>query len=101
MLPDAGQHRELPTLDRPALLHAHLSWSYRTQLQRHGARYPTDGPSGNIQDAVKKLQDAGPYTGNATFGFIDAYTYTLGLDDLVPYGAAQYVTPCLQSPVAE
>lgn len=63
------------------------------QLQRHGARYPTDGPSGNIQDAVKKLQDAGPYKGNATYGFIDSYTYTLGLDDLVPFGAAQYVAP--------
>lgn len=62
------------------------------QLQRHGARYPTDGPSGNIQEAVAKLKASGvTFKGNATWGFIDSYTYNLGLADLVPFGAEQYV----------
>ncbi|KAF9556503.1 phytase, partial [Agrocybe pediades] len=57
-------------------------------IQRHGARFPTSGAGTRIQAAVKKLQSAKTYT-DPRLDFLTNYTYTLGHDDLVPFGALQ------------
>ncbi|KAJ7685564.1 histidine phosphatase superfamily [Mycena polygramma] len=59
-----------------------------TQLQRHGARYPTSGASVNIVSAVEKLQNADKYR-HPAMEFLSSFVYTLGTDDLVPSGALQ------------
>ena len=61
-----------------------------SQLQRHGARYPTSGVTSTIVDALGKLQAAAAYD-DPKLDFIKNYAYDLGLDDLVKYGAHQYV----------
>ncbi|KAJ4470090.1 phytase [Lentinula aciculospora] len=57
-------------------------------LQRHGARFPTAGPSQMMASAVAKLQQARTYH-NTSLDFIRNYTYDLGIDDLLPFGASQ------------
>ncbi|KAI0355437.1 phytase [Trametes cingulata] len=57
-------------------------------LQRHGARFPTSGAAARIQTAVGKLKAAEDYT-DPLLSFVQNVTYSLGLDDLVPFGAAQ------------
>ncbi|KAJ7172044.1 phytase [Mycena filopes] len=59
-----------------------------TQLQRHGARFPTSGASINIVSAVRKLQSVKEYT-HGGMEFLRSFVYTLGTDDLVPSGAIQ------------
>ncbi|KAJ7311475.1 phytase [Mycena albidolilacea] len=59
-----------------------------TQLQRHGARYPTSGASMNIVSAVRKLQSVDKYA-HPAMEFLSSFVYTLGTDDLVPSGALQ------------
>ena len=61
-----------------------------SQLQRHGARYPTIGITEEIKKALKKLQAAKSYN-DRRLHFLKKYTYELGLSDLVRYGAGQYV----------
>ncbi|KAF8967497.1 phytase [Flammula alnicola] len=58
------------------------------QIQRHGARFPTSGATTRIVAAVQKLQSATHYT-DSRLNFLHNYTYTLGKDDLVPFGAFQ------------
>ena len=60
----------------------------RMKLQRHGARYPTDGAGEAIQAAVAKLQSVPRYT-DSKLRFLKNYTYDLGSGDLVPLGAAE------------
>ncbi|KAF8549943.1 acid phosphatase [Imleria badia] len=57
-------------------------------LQRHGARFPEKGPGKAIQKSVKKLKRAKKFK-DPKLAFVDQYEYTLGIDDLVPFGAAQ------------
>ncbi|KAJ7749579.1 phytase [Mycena maculata] len=57
-------------------------------LQRHGARFPTSGASINIVSAVQKLQNADAY-GHPAMEFLSSFVYTLGTNDLVPFGAVQ------------
>ncbi|OSD04415.1 phytase [Trametes coccinea BRFM310] len=57
-------------------------------LQRHGARYPTSGAATRIEAAIAKLKAADSYT-DPLLAFVENYTYILGLDDLVPFGASQ------------
>ncbi|KXN84946.1 3-phytase A [Leucoagaricus sp. SymC.cos] len=59
-----------------------------TQLQRHGARYPTFGFAINIAQALLRLQAAESYT-DERLNFISSYQYDLGVDDLVPFGELQ------------
>jgi len=61
-----------------------------SQIQRHGARYPTSGVTRTIVDALAKLQAVAPYH-DPKLDFLKNYAYDLGLDDLVKYGAHQYV----------
>ena len=61
-----------------------------SQLQRHGARYPTTGITEEIKKALKKLQAAKSYN-DRRLHFLKKYTYELGVSDLVRYGAGQYV----------
>ncbi|KAF7318678.1 Phytase [Mycena chlorophos] len=58
------------------------------QLERHGARYPTSGATPAIVVAVQKLQNATSYA-DPRFDFFKDFTYTLGADSLVPFGAIQ------------
>nr|GAT46630.1 phytase [Mycena chlorophos] len=57
-------------------------------LERHGARYPTSGATPAIVAAVQKLQNATSYA-DPRFDFLKDFTYTLGADSLVPFGAIQ------------
>ncbi|KAG6844460.1 hypothetical protein H0H87_006743 [Tephrocybe sp. NHM501043] len=57
-------------------------------IQRHGARYPTSGAAKGIVAALAKLQSVDHYT-DSSLDFIKSYTYALGTDDLVPFGASQ------------
>ncbi|KAI9057638.1 phytase [Trametes sanguinea] len=57
-------------------------------LQRHGARYPTSGAATRIEAAIAKLKAANGYT-DPLLAFVDNYTYSLGHDDLVSFGATQ------------
>ncbi|KAK0207139.1 phytase [Desarmillaria ectypa] len=57
-------------------------------LERHGARYPTNGSAARIISAIDKLTAVGVFT-NERMQFLANYTYDLGVADLVPFGAAQ------------
>ncbi|KAI0774716.1 phytase [Trametes elegans] len=57
-------------------------------VQRHGARFPTDGAAKRIQTAVDKLKAAEEYT-DPLLAFVKNYTYSLGVADLVALGATQ------------
>ena len=61
------------------------------QIQRHGARFPTLGAAARIAISLTKLQSATHYT-DPRLQFLTNYTYNLGVDDLVPFGASQFVT---------
>ncbi|ORY51218.1 phytase [Leucosporidium creatinivorum] len=56
-------------------------------LQRHGARYPTSGASKTLEATLAKLQGRSSYP--KEFEFITAFNWTLGTDDLVPFGAQE------------
>lgn len=60
----------------------------RTQLQRHGARFPTLGAAARMAIAITNIQQATAYLDPA-FEFIRDWEYDLGFDDLIHYGAAQ------------
>ncbi|KIK65846.1 hypothetical protein GYMLUDRAFT_158434 [Collybiopsis luxurians FD-317 M1] len=64
---------------------------FASQLQRHGARYPTAGPGAIIAAAVSKLQGVTAYQ-DSNLDFIHNFVYDLGTNDLVLFGAAQSVT---------
>ncbi|KAF9522116.1 histidine phosphatase superfamily [Crepidotus variabilis] len=57
-------------------------------IQRHGARYPTSQAGPHIQAAVAKLQSVSEYK-DKRLDFLKNYTYTLGVEDLVPFGALE------------
>ncbi|KLO05907.1 phosphoglycerate mutase-like protein [Schizopora paradoxa] len=57
-------------------------------LQRHGARYPTEGAGINIKHAVQKLQNADEFR-DERLNFLKHYSYDLGYEGLVHFGAAQ------------
>ncbi|KAJ6618846.1 histidine phosphatase superfamily [Mycena sp. CBHHK59/15] len=57
-------------------------------LQRHGARFPTFGAAVSIASAVQKLQSVDVYT-HPAMDFLPSFVYTLGINDLVPFGAQQ------------
>ncbi|KAJ7940224.1 histidine phosphatase superfamily [Mycena leptocephala] len=59
-----------------------------TQLERHGARFPTSGATINIVSAVRKLQSVEEYA-HPAMEFLSSFVYTLGINDLVPFGALQ------------
>ncbi|KAJ7213563.1 acid phosphatase [Mycena pura] len=58
------------------------------QLQRHGARFPTSGAATTIISGINKLQSVQNYT-DARLDFLKNFTYSLGVADLVPFGAQQ------------
>ncbi|TCD68638.1 hypothetical protein EIP91_010293 [Steccherinum ochraceum] len=57
-------------------------------LQRHGARFPTSGAGQRIQDALAKLLAVRQFK-DPRLDFLRTFTYDLGTNDLVPFGAAQ------------
>ncbi|KAK7471989.1 hypothetical protein VKT23_000097 [Stygiomarasmius scandens] len=58
-------------------------------IQRHGARFPTSGSSANILSAVNKLKSVQDSFVDPKMSFIREYTYDLGINDLVEFGAMQ------------
>ncbi|KAI0941117.1 hypothetical protein AcV7_002762 [Taiwanofungus camphoratus] len=72
-----------------AIVRGAESWSADVNiLQRHGARYPTKSASKAIKKALKKLQGAKKFTDPQMY-FLHNFTYSLGKDDLVPFGATE------------
>ncbi|KAJ7885122.1 phytase [Mycena olivaceomarginata] len=59
-----------------------------SQLQRHGARLPTEHQTEDILPGVQKLQSAEFYT-DSRLDFLDTFVYSLGENLLVPLGAIQ------------
>ncbi|GJJ06963.1 hypothetical protein Clacol_001160 [Clathrus columnatus] len=59
-----------------------------TQIQRHGARFPTIGAAARMATAILNAQQATAYLDPA-FEFIKDWEYDLGYDDLISYGASQ------------
>ncbi|KAH7107819.1 phytase [Auriculariales sp. MPI-PUGE-AT-0066] len=57
-------------------------------IQRHGARYPTEGATERIQKGIASMQ-AVPAWSEPLFEFIPAYRYHMGINDQVPFGARQ------------
>lgn len=57
-------------------------------LQRHGARFPTNGVQSHMRRLVDRLHAAQRKAGcpHNPFSFLDAYRFTLGAEDLVPLG---------------
>ncbi|KAH7927515.1 acid phosphatase [Leucogyrophana mollusca] len=58
------------------------------QLQRDGAHYPKKSDGKSIMNSVEQLQGAKSFNGSE-YEFLTNFTYSLGTDDLVSYGAAQ------------
>ncbi|KAI0940316.1 hypothetical protein AcV5_001458 [Taiwanofungus camphoratus] len=95
-LRDCPGERRVPSAsidrDRPAVPDSSCRvcpWSADVNiLQRHGARYPTKSASKAIKKALKKLQGAKKFTDPQMY-FLHNFTYSLGKDDLVPFGAAE------------
>ncbi|PKX92927.1 histidine phosphatase family protein [Aspergillus novofumigatus IBT 16806] len=59
-------------------------------LSRHGARYPTSSKSKKYKQLVTAIQrNATSFKGK--FAFLKTYNYTLGADDLTPFGEQQMV----------
>ncbi|KAJ7336943.1 histidine phosphatase superfamily [Mycena albidolilacea] len=57
-------------------------------LQRHGARFPTSGAATGIISGISKLQNVQNYT-DSGLDFLKTFAYSLGVADLVPFGAHQ------------
>jgi len=57
-------------------------------IQRHGSRFPTPGATVGIKKAVDKLTTALTFNDPRLY-FLANFTYNLGTNDLVPFGAAQ------------
>lgn len=58
------------------------------QLQRHGARYPTDRSYDATFKVYQRLKNVEAYL-DPRLNFIKSWDWTLGKDLLVPFGAAQ------------
>ena len=58
------------------------------QLQRHGARYTTLKKGAELQVAVARLKAASYYT-DVRYEFLCQYTYGLGTNALLHFGAAE------------
>ncbi|KAF8887236.1 histidine phosphatase superfamily [Gymnopilus junonius] len=69
---------------------SHCTITQVNLIQRHGARFPTSGASARIKAALQKLQSATDFL-DPKLKFLENYTYTLGENDLVAFGAAQSV----------
>lgn len=68
------------------------------QLQRHGARWPTTNSGEEIKATVKKLKRVKHYKEHY-LKFLKHFTWDLGADDLLPFGATQYaLTDSVGSP---
>jgi hypothetical protein len=60
------------------------------KIERHGARFPTASAGARINATVQKIKSASSFT-DPKLRFLQTYTYNLGTDNLVPFGALQYV----------
>jgi len=57
-------------------------------LHRHGARFPTAKSGEKLKDTVSKFSQVKSFS-NPKMAFLGNYTYTLGADSLVPFGAQE------------
>ncbi|KAH9482157.1 3-phytase B [Psilocybe cubensis] len=69
---------------------AHCKITQVNIIQRHGARFPTSGATTRILTAVNNLKSATDFL-DPRLDFLRNYTYTLGKDNLIPFGALQSV----------
>ena len=59
-------------------------------LSRHGARFPTYQKSAAYKDLVSRIQqDVKSFRGQ--YGFLKAYSYDLGADDLIEFGRQEMI----------
>ena len=59
-----------------------------SQLQRHGARFPTSAINSIIVTALTKLKSAKAFK-DPRLAFVRSFIYDLGTNDLVPFGAKE------------
>ncbi|KZS87509.1 phosphoglycerate mutase-like protein [Sistotremastrum niveocremeum HHB9708] len=57
-------------------------------IERHGARFPTKSAGDKIESTIDKLHRVRKFK-DPSLEFLREYAYDLGVEDLVPYGAAQ------------
>ncbi|KAF8887235.1 phosphoglycerate mutase-like protein [Gymnopilus junonius] len=67
---------------------SHCTITQVNLLQRHGARFPTSGAATQIQAALQKLQSATEFM-DPKLDFLRNFTYALGINHLIPFGAMQ------------
>lgn len=60
----------------------------RSQIQRHGARYPTKSARKRYLDSLAKLKSVPRYV-DSRLDFLKDYTVELGADDLISFGAKE------------
>ncbi|KAL1748694.1 histidine phosphatase superfamily [Schizophyllum fasciatum] len=58
------------------------------QIQRHGARYPTDGATERIQAALAQFDNVTEFK-DEKVAFVESYEYDLGVSSLIAFGARQ------------
>ncbi|KDQ13674.1 hypothetical protein BOTBODRAFT_55920 [Botryobasidium botryosum FD-172 SS1] len=59
-------------------------------IQRHGSRFPTDSASKSLEATIAKLQNPQwGLKGDSPLGFLRAYHWDLGSNDLVAFGAKE------------
>ena len=79
LFPETAKHQAIPEQCR--LVQAHL-------LHRHGARYPTHGSDkGPGRFGARLAKANGTFQASGDLAFLGNWTYGLGLEDLVNYGA--------------
>lgn len=68
----------------------HCQITFAQVLSRHGARYPTKDKSAKYAKLIKAIQhNATSFPGD--YAFLKSYNYSLGADDLTPFGENQLV----------
>lgn len=68
----------------------HCQVTFAQVLSRHGARYPTKSKSEKYAKLIKAVQhNATSFSGK--YAFLKSYNYSLGADDLTPFGENQLV----------
>ncbi|PWY86034.1 acid phosphatase [Aspergillus heteromorphus CBS 117.55] len=60
-------------------------------LSRHGARYPSASKGKKYSELIAKIQANATTSFEGAYAFLNTYNYTLGTDDLVPFGEQQMV----------
>ncbi|PYH87432.1 3-phytase A [Aspergillus ellipticus CBS 707.79] len=60
-------------------------------LSRHGARYPSASKGKKYSELIAKIHENATTSFEGVYAFLNTYNYSLGTDDLVPFGEQELV----------